>query len=313
MTSWQLAAVGDPPSTLETRGPAADAIATVWWILLALGVVAFVIAMGFLLVAALRTTARAPGSRFIVGWGLVFPGVLFTFLLGLHIWSGNATYRPGAEPALEVEVIGYQFWWEMRYDDGEVVTANELVIPAGEPVELTLLTDDVIHTFWVPALHGKMDMIPGRENTFWVEADEPGAYHGYCAEYCGIQHARMQLTAIALERDEFDAWLEARREPAPEPDSELTQQGMEVFENAGCANCHGVAGHFPDPPDIIAPDLTHLATRETLAAGILENNRGNLGGWILAPQDLKPGNRMPGTDLDGDELQALLAYLESLE
>ena len=314
MTSAPLAAVGEAPSALDTRGPAAEVIANVWWLLLGLGTAAFLIAMGFLLVASIRTAReREPGNRFIVGWGIVFPGVLFTGLLGLHIYAGTETYRPNPDPELTVEVIGFQFWWEMRYDDGEVVTANELVIPAGQPVELTLLADDVIHSFWIPALHGKMDMIPGRANTFWVEADEPGSYHGYCAEYCGIQHARMQLTATALEPEEFDAWLEERTQPAEDPETDLAQQGMEVFEDAGCINCHGVQGHFPDPPEIIAPDLTHLASRKTLAAGILENNRGNLAGWLLAPQDLKPGNRMPATDLDGEELQALLAYLEGLE
>lgn len=315
VTAWRFAAVGDPPSVLDTRGPAAEAIATAWWILLVLGVGAFLVAMGFLTVASLRTARRTqPGARFIVGWGVVFPAVLFTMLLGLHLWSGGMTYRPGNQPAVAVEIVGAQFWWEMTYedDDGEVVTANELVVPAGQPVELRLRSADVIHSFWVPALQGKMDMIPGRTNVFWLEADEPGMFHGYCAEFCGIQHARMQITVVALEAEAFQDWLAEQREDAAPPASTLARQGMEVFAEVGCASCHGVRGQHPDPPRRIAPDLTHMASRRTLAAGTIPNDRENLRRWIVAPQEIKPGNRMPATTIDADRLEALLAYLEGL-
>jgi cytochrome c oxidase subunit 2 len=209
-----------------------------------------------------------------------------------------------------VEVIGHQFWWEIRYPDSGVVTANEITIPAGEPVRLLLRSADVIHSFWVPQLHGKMDLVPGRENTFWVTADTPGRYRGICAEFCGIQHAKMHKLVVALDRPDFDAWLQDQQAEAAEPATEQARRGREVFLQSSCVECHAVRGHTP--PNDVGPDLTHLASRFTLAAGILPNNRGALGGWLLDPQSQKRGARMPPTNLSGPDLQALLDYLEAL-
>ena len=305
-------------SALDARGPAAEVIALVWQILAWGALITFVVTMCWLLLAVLRRRGGRLGEGFVLLWGAVLPGIVLLGLMGVLLWSGEQVFEPGEEPALTVDVIGHQFWWEIRYDD-EAVTANELHIPVGEPVELRLHSEDVIHSFWIPQLHGKMDMIPGRTNHHWIEADEPGMYRGFCAEYCGIAHAQMLKVVIAQEPDEFEAWLDQQREPAPAPDDELVAQGLEVFQGARCIDCHAVRGvGGPEPVDVgegefgVGPDLTHFASRRTLGAGIARNTRGELAGWILDPQANKPGVVMPATDLDGDELQALLAYLETL-
>lgn len=198
-------------------------------------------------------------------------------------------------------------------------------------MRLELNAEDVVHSVWVPELSGKTDMIPGRTTSMWLETSEPGTYWGQCAEYCGLQHALMRFVVVAHEPEEFDGWLQAQAQPGAEPetgavaeepdpdelqtpaeqDDALVARGREVFMSSSCVYCHTVAGTEAQGRD--GPDLTHIASRDTLAAGTLPNNPGNLAAWVVDPQAIKPGNGMPGTDLDGDELQALLAYLESLE
>ncbi|QBI18384.1 cytochrome c oxidase subunit II [Egibacter rhizosphaerae] len=310
-------------SVLEPQGPAAEIIATVWQILLWGAVVTFVITMLWLALALLRRHGGTLREPFVVVWGLVLPGLVLLGLMGVLLWSGEQVYDPPGNPDLTVDVVGHQFWWEIRYNAGEedeVITANELHIPTGQPIELRLHASDVIHSFWVPELHGKMDMVPGRVNEHWLEAEEAGVYRGFCAEYCGIAHAQMLKIVVAQEPAAFDAWLDEQRAEAPEPDTELTAQGEQVFEDAACIDCHAIRGvGGPEPGDLtegefgVGPDLTNLASRQTLGAGIMRNNRGELSGWILDPQSNKPGVSMPPTDLDGEQLEALLAYLESLE
>lgn len=313
---------GGGTSVLDPRGPAAEVITTVWQILFWGALVTFVVTMLWLVLAVLRRRGGNLGDSFVVAWGAALPGVVLLGLMGVLLWSGDQVHQPSGNPDLTVHVVGHQFWWEVRYEvDGEeVVTANEVHIPAGEPVRLQLYASDVIHSFWVPELHGKMDLVPGRVNEHWLEADEPGVYRGFCAEYCGIAHAQMLKLVVAQEADEFDAWLRAQAEPADEPETELAQQGQQVFQDAACIDCHAIRGVGGPEPGALAehefgegPDLTHLASRQTLGSGIMRNNRGELAGWILDPQSNKPGAAMPATDLDGEELQALLAYLETLE
>jgi cytochrome c oxidase subunit II len=308
------------PSTLDTRGPAAATLATLWWVMFAMGAVIFVIVTGYILYAALRPKPTSgpramvgADERFIAVWGIAIPAVVLLVVLGFTVWAGAETYQPASEPDLTIEVIGHQFWWEVRYPDADatVITANEIHMPVGEPVRFSLEARDVIHSFWVPQLHGKMDQIPGHVNEFWLEADEPGEYRGICAEYCGIQHAQMHFLLVALPPDEFDGWL---AEQGREPDDAETRgvaAGEEVFVGANCIACHAVRG-LREPTDI-GPDLTHFASRRTLAAGMQENTRENLRAWILNPHQTKPGVRMPATPLPDDELEALLDYLESLE
>jgi cytochrome c oxidase subunit II len=216
------------------------------------------------------------------------------------------------DPAGEVviEVIGHQWWWEVRYPHEGIVTANEIHIPAGQPVTLRLTSDDVIHSFWVPELHGKLDLNPQQTNTLILQADQPGAYRGQCAEFCGIQHAKMALLVVAQEPAAYAEWVSAQQLVPPPPNTELTEFGQQVFLGSACVYCHTVRG--TNATGVLGPDLTHLASRRTLAAATVPNTRGYLAGWIVDPHGLKPGNKMPPTDMSAEELQALLAYLESL-
>jgi cytochrome c oxidase subunit 2 len=213
-----------------------------------------------------------------------------------------------------IEVIGHQWWWEVRYldptPDRIAETANEIHIPVGEPIKIKLTSRDVIHSFWVPNLHGKMDMIPGQTNYMWLQADEPGVFRGQCAEFCGLQHTFMGFLVVAQPPAEFEAWLERQRRPALQPTTPLQARGQEVFLSTACTLCHAIRG--TRALGQVAPDLTHLASRRTLAAATVPNTRGNLAAWIVDPQHIKRGNFMPPVPLAPEQLQPLLTYLESL-
>jgi cytochrome c oxidase subunit II len=251
-----------------------------------------------------------------IAGGIVTPAVVLA--LTVHSYRVGASVYTPLDPAgdvLTVEVVGHQFWWEVRYPAYGVSSANELHIPAGRSVRVLLRAEDVIHSFWVPQLQGKLDMIPGHTTELWIEADEPGLFRGQCAEYCGMSHALMALWVIAHPQSEFEAWIARRSTPTAEPADPLVQRGRDVFFDAECHLCHATRA-WPTPSaegGTPGPDLTHVASRRSLAAGTLPNNRGSLAGWIADPQRLKPGVRMPPTHLPPEELRALLAYLESLE
>jgi cytochrome c oxidase subunit II len=312
------------PSIVDPSGPAAAAIAELWWVVMGLAIVVFAAVTALILVAAVRRRSRPVGSDRLSGealaggsnllillGGVAVPLVVIVLLQLLTITTATRVRlldNPG-EP-LVIEVTGHKFWWDVTYPDHGVRIANEVRVPVGQVVRFDVTSADVIHSFWVPQLAGKIDMTPGAQTTLRLEASEPGTFRGLCTEYCGIQHARMQFVLVAMEPDEFDTWLAERRDPPPEPEG-LARQGLEVFEGYECIRCHTVEGVSPYTE--VGPDLTHFADRVTLAAGVLANDRDNLAGWILDPQRLKPGNRMPPTNLTGDELQALLAYLETLE
>lgn len=212
---------------------------------------------------------------------------------------------------MTVQVSGHQWWWEVRYPQQGFATANEIHIPVGQPIRLELTSADVVHNFWVPELHGKIDMTPGKVNTLWLQADQAGVYRGKCAEYCGTQHAKMELIVVADPPEQFGAWLARQQQPAPEPAELLAQQGQQVFLRSSCVYCHAVRGTSAN--STFGPDLTHLASRRTLGAGALENITGNLAGWITNPHSIKPGNKMPAVVLAPEDLNALLAYLATLE
>jgi cytochrome c oxidase subunit 2 len=217
--------------------------------------------------------------------------------------------------ALTIEIIGHQWWWEIQYVDADpskiVVDANELHIPAGEPVQVTLSSRDVIHSFWVPNIIGKRDLIPGYTSSIFLDADRPGTYRAQCAEFCGVEHAKMALTVIVHSRADFTTWLAAQRAPATEPNDSSTKEGQRIFLAGPCSSCHSITGTAAY--GTIGPDLTHLASRKTIGAGALANTRGNLAGWVVDPQSLKPGVRMPSNQLAPKDLLALLDYLESLK
>lgn len=313
-----LSGCADSPSTLNPRGPGAAQIAFLAWVLFVIAGIVFVIVMGLLIYALFRRRRGLPGSEpppggsrtFVALGGAIIPALILVGVFVLTLGTMRALAM-GREQPLTIRVTGYQWWWEVAYPDHDVVTANEIHIPVGQPVRLELVSGDVIHSFWVPELHGKMDLIPGQTNRFDIEASEAGMFWGQCAEFCGTQHARMAFVVIAQPVDEFAAWIAHQQQPAVVPADGLTRQGQQVFLGSACVYCHAIKG--TNASSRFGPDLTHLASRQRIGAGILENNRGNLAGWILNPQTLKPGNKMPPSALTSAELLALLAYLESLE
>jgi cytochrome c oxidase subunit 2 len=304
-------------STLAPAGPYAESIATLTWVLFIGAGVIFILVMALAAVASLAPGRAAwLGSRAVlIGGGIIFPIVTLSVLLvyGLVLSRGLAATGP---PALRIEVIGEQFWWRVHNVDASgtarLITANEVRIPVGLPIEFVLKTRDVIHSFWVPSLAGKLDMIPGRANVIRFAAERPGVYRGQCAEYCGAQHALMAFYVVALERNEFDAWYRREAAPAPEPTTPFLVDGRRLFLANGCGACHTVRG--TPASGTIGPDLSHVGGRLSLAAGTFPNNKGTLAGWISSAQHLKPGNLMPSFgNLKGEELRAIAGYLESLK
>ncbi|HEX2032191.1 MAG TPA: cytochrome c oxidase subunit II, partial [Actinomycetota bacterium] len=247
----------------------------------------------------------------VLGGGAVVPFAVLVALWAVTLRDAAALSEPPARPALTVEVVGWRWWWEVRYPDAGAVTANEVHIPAGVPVRIRVLAGDVIHSFWVPELGGKMDMIPGRVNDMWIQADEPGVYRGQCAEYCGLQHANMAFFVFAHPPDEFDRWLAAEAADARAPSTALEARGQEVFVNGPCAGCHTIRGVVE--AGNLGPDLTHFGSRRWIGAGTVRNNLQNLLAWIPRSDEIKPGNLMPPIPLSTEDLEAVAAYLLSLE
>jgi cytochrome c oxidase subunit 2 len=278
----------------------------------------FIVVMALTAFAGIAAADRARwlgGRAFIIGAGMVFPVVTLSVLLVYGLLLARGLGNPGV-PALRIEIVGEQFWWRVHYLDAsgapQLVTANEIRIPTGLPIEFILRSRDVIHSFWVPSLAGKLDMIPGRANSYRFAAQRQGIYRGQCAEYCGAQHALMAFNVVAMQGSDFDAWYDRQRQPALEPTVPLRARGRTLFIENGCAACHTVRGTLAEGR--IGPDLTHVGSRLSIAAGTLPNNQGTLAGWIASAQHLKPGNGMPSFGhLKGEELRALAAYLGGLE
>jgi cytochrome c oxidase subunit 2 len=241
--------------------------------------------------------------------------VLTLFVLLYRSVATGATLVDTKKDALRIEVVGHRWWWGVRYIDRDpskiVTTANEIHIPVGRAVELRLTSSDVIHSFWVPSLHGKRDLIPGHPSSVVIEASKPGAYRGQCAEFCGHAHAEMGLLVVAEDDAHFQAWRNAQLADPHKPVTQEEMHGQQVFLTSPCLMCHSISGTTAQGHT--GPDLSHFASRKTLAAGFLPNNRGNLAGWIVNAQHLKPGTAMPNISLDAGDLHALIAYLESLK
>lgn len=320
--------VDNVPSMLSPQSPAASEIAGLWWLLfwVSMAVVALVFGLlGWALWRRRRVTAdtstamRArpeqtlPGGEqtWVVGGGIVMPTGILVGVLAATLTVMQSTAQASPSPDVVIEVVGHQWWWEVRYPNQAFVTANEIRIPVGEPIELRMTGGDVIHSLWIPELNGKMDLIPGRTTSLVLQADQAGEYLAQCAEFCGTQHARMRLVVVAETPEAFDGWVRNQQAEVAQPIGEEQRRGQQVFLGAACVYCHTVRG--TNAAGQVGPDLTHLASRRTLAAGVLPNNRGHLAGWILDPQALKPGNLMPPTALSGEDLNDLLIYLESLK
>jgi cytochrome c oxidase subunit 2 len=272
-----------------------------------------------LMVLALYGPPRMRGllgrRSLIIGAGIAFPVVVLSALLVYTLGAASSMIRADIQPAARVEVLGEMWWWRVRYLDGEgqplFETANDIRIPAGQPVEIVLKSENVIHSFWVPNLAGKLDMVPGHVNRLRLQAEEPGVFRGQCAEYCGAQHAKMMFDVQALTPDDFQKWLALQRQPAREPANATLELGKRHFLQA-CAQCHTVRG--TGAAGTLGPDLTHIGSRPSLAAGVLPNNVGALAGWIAGSQHIKPGNQMPSfNQLSGEGLRAVAQYMESLK
>jgi cytochrome c oxidase subunit II len=318
---------GGPLSYLSSAGPRAQAIVPLTWYMLLVSVAVCLIIAALLWAALQRARPQdqsvkidqipiergADGIRWI-SIGLIASAVP---LLVAFVWTMltlAAVAGPPAHPGLVLDVTGRQWWWQVTYDATNPVdifeTANEIHIPVGVPVLVRLHGADVIHSFWVPQLTGKTDTIPGQTNLSWIQADRPGRYLGQCTEFCGYQHAHMQFEVVAEPRADFDRWVAAQRQPAVAPVEQAATRGLSFVEYR-CGLCHRVRGTGAGA--VSAPDLTHLMSRRTLAAGTLLNNPGNLAGWIQVPQNLKPGSLMPNQQLSAQELTDTLAYLETLQ
>ena len=313
-----LAACSGPsPSTLDPHGPGANRVAGLWWLLFWISAVVFAVVC-LLVVAALarrrgdRETLvrRGGGELLIVVGGVVLPAIVLTAVYVVGLRDLRALTVPKGTD-LTVEVTGHDWWWEVRYPEDGIVSANEIHVPVGRPVRLILTSRDVIHSFWVPQLTVKTDLIPGHTNTTWIQATRPGTYRGQCAEYCGLQHAKMAILVVADPPGTFARWLATEQQPAAAAADPLAARGRLALERNSCAACHTVRGTAAS--GTVGPDLTHFGGRRTIGAGALANTRGNLGGWIVNSQTVKPGNKMPPQPLSPEELQDLLAYLESLK
>jgi cytochrome c oxidase subunit 2 len=300
------------PSVLAPAGVEADALAEVAAVLLGGGALLFVATLLLLALALRRSRRRVHGGWWVFGGGVALPVVVLTALLAYATQRTRGLEQPPAAAPLVVGLTAHQWWWEVRYTDaatGRSVTgANELRLPAGRPARIGLESADVIHSVWVPALGGKMDLVPGRVNHLTMTPHEPGAHRGQCAEYCGGPHARMALHVVVLPPDEFAHWLEREARPAPAPAGALEARGRAAFVEHGCTACHARRGVADGGGR--GPDLTHVAGRLYLAAGTLPNDAASLARWIADVQAVKPGARMPSYGhLDAATLDALAAFL----
>lgn len=321
-------------SLLAKSGAPATAETSLGWFLLVVSLAVIAIITVLVPWSALRRRARtsdpasiapdlrgdpasaAAEQRWMTGLGIALPAVILAAAFFFNLATMKAVASPREAYAATIQVTGRQWWWEITYQDSMTpsnafATANEIHVPVGEPVRLELQTTDVIHAFWVPELGGKMETIPGRPSTMWLEASRPGVFSGPCSQYCGSQHAHMRVTVVAEPPATYRAWLASQRQSAAlDAADTLVTAGRLAFQSAGCATCHTVRG--TDAGGSVGPDLTHLASRLTLAAGALPNTPGNLMGWIADAQDIKPGCDMPRMMLAPHRMAALVAYLETL-
>lgn len=320
--------IADNLSTLDPAGPTSESIVNLFMLVTAIAAVIFVAVVGTLVYCIFRFRERPDqakseppqlyGSAPIETAWTVGP-ILIVFVLGLVIVrtvveARQADPQPGS---MTVRVIGHQWWWEYQYPDHGVITANEMHIPVSSPnlrrpIHLRLEAADVVHSFWAPRLAGKTDLIPNHPNDMWLEATQPGLYHGQCAEYCGTQHANMLIRVVVEPQADFEQWLAAQKKPAVDSSagSAAVAAGRDVFFTRTCSNCHAIRG--TSAVGTVGPDLTHLASRQTIAAAEIPNDRKNLSAWLADPNVMKPGCRMPDLKLTPAQIDSLVTYLETL-
>jgi cytochrome c oxidase subunit 2 len=308
-------------SMFNPQGPAARSIAGFGWLLIGISLVVYIavlVALGWALVRRRRLDDDQPAiaSRMtvvIASAVAVTTAILVTLTISSEAVGRNLT-APTGPGAITVDVVGRQWWWEFQYRDVSpqdfVSSPNELHIPVGTKVVLKAQSRDVIHSFWVPNLHGKRDLIPGQVTSVWIQADTPGVYRGQCAEFCGHQHAKMAFAVVAEPMDRFLEWIRNQRQPAMEPATDEQRRGRDLFMQSTCVTCHTIRGTHAGSR--VGPDLTHVGSRMTIGAGTLPNTREHLQQWVTNPQQVKPGIRMPPSPLSRDDLELVVSYLRSL-
>lgn len=302
---------GSGPSVLNPGGSGSRRVDSLWWLMFWISVAVFAIVLAFLLwgsVRRRREVRRGEATILVAVAGAAVPFLVLASVYGVGLDTlarlGTPRHR-----SVSVEVVGHQWWWEVRYPGTSAVTANEIHIPVGRTARVTLRTADVLHSFWVPQLTVKTDLIAGRTNTTWLHAMRPGRYRGQCAEYCGLQHANMAFMVVAESESDFAAWLRRAGRPTT-PTTRAEQHGMQVFERLACGSCHTVRG--TTARGRVGPDLSTLGARWSIGAGAAPNDAGHLGGWIANSQTTKPHNKMPPQPVPAADLQDLLTYLRSL-
>lgn len=321
-----LSGCGGSQSALNPHSHATTDIANLFWVMMAVSFGGLALITALLVWAWVRRGRRGfgadpddphPGEKqswwVVIGMGVVFPLTVIVALFIVGDWAIiNVTQAPAASStALTVEAIGHQWYWEFRYPGTKAVTADELHIPVNTRVNLVATTADVIHSFWVPALNRKIDTIPGQRNRILLYSNKVGVYRGQCAEFCGLQHAHMGMLAFVQPKAVFRAWLKRQGESAAAPRTALERRGEDVFLTGACSSCHMIRG--TPARGYVGPDLTHLASRTTLAGDTIPNSQGYLARWVVNSQHFKPGNQMPDLRLTGSQLRSLVAYLESLK
>jgi cytochrome c oxidase subunit 2 len=315
-------------SALSPAGPQAGRIEWLYWIIFWIAFVVYVLVV----VAFTRAVSRnrvqdeppapvlenPPGERgaaIAVNSALAITTTTLFVILVMSIVTGKKVEGIASKNPVTIQVTGHQWWWEVTYPNSQadqtVITANEIHVPVGKPIVVLTSSADVIHSFWAPNINGKRDLLPGYQNAFWMQVDQPGIYGGQCAEFCGHQHAHMGFSIVAQNSEEFSKWLEQQRKPAEPPRDPQAARGLEVFSSHACVMCHTIRG--TTAASRVGPDLTHLASRHMIAAETLPNTPGALAGWILDPQTVKPGNHMAPNPMDPDDLNALLAFLQDLK
>lgn len=324
---------GGAQTPLDPAGPHAGGLNQLWWVFFYVLASVFVLVMLALVASIIVGRRRRAGAvvpepsiepepqrerrmtRVVATATALTVAILFVLLVSSFLTGRQLTMTRSDAGALVIEVTAHQWWWEARYDDpvpsNIFTTANEIHIPVGQTVIIQLKSVDVIHSFWVPNLAGKKDAIPGKSSSVWLRADRAGVFRGQCAEFCGMQHAHMAFTVIAEPPDKFWAWVAAQRQPAAQPSTDTQARGQQVFLSTPCVMCHTIQGTQANAS--VGPNLTHLASRGSIAADTLPNTRGHLAGWVVDSQSIKPGNLMPPNSLSSEDLQALLDYLQSLK
>jgi cytochrome c oxidase subunit II len=311
---------------LNPHSHASGDLANLFWVMMAVAFGGLALVTGLLLWAWVRRGRRGfrsdpddphPGEKpawfVVVGMGVVFPVAVVVALFIVSDWAiVNVTQAPAASStAMTVDAVGHQWYWEFRYPGTKAVTADEMHIPVGTRINLVATTADVIHSFWVPALNRKIDTIPGQQNRILLYANKVGVYRGQCAEYCGLQHAHMSMLVFVQSKAQFRAWLKRQSAPAAAPKGSLGQHGEQVFLHGPCSSCHTIRG--TSASGYVGPDLTHLASRTTLAGLTIPNRPGYLARWITDSQHFKPGNQMPDFQLAPAQVRALVSYLGGLK